>query len=249
MTSDSGDIPGRPRRGPAIRRRSGAFVIHIFTALGAGLALLALLEAVRDHWAAMFGWLGVALLVDALDGPLARRFDVADVLPNWSGETLDLVVDFTTYVFVPAYAIAASGLYSGPVAVLLGIAVAVSGALYFADRRMKTADNHFRGFPTLWNAAAFYLFLLRPSPALATAAVAFLVIATFLPIQVIHPVRVERFRTLNLVLVALWSVLVAFTLWNNFAVGWPIKTALCLIAIYIVAGEGLIRIIDRGHDA
>src|SRR6476660_7513326 len=97
-------------------RRAAAFGVHVFTALGAGLALLALLEAVREHWAAMFGWLGVALLVDALDGPLARRFDVAGLLPNWSGDTLDLVVDFTTYVFVPAYAIAASGLFSGPVA-------------------------------------------------------------------------------------------------------------------------------------
>src|ERR1700704_3518865 len=127
MATDSSDIDqgDAPPPAPAIKR-SGAFVIHIFTALGAGLALLALLEATREHWAAMFGWLGVALLVDAVDGPLARRFDVVHLLPNWSGETLDLVVDFTTYVFVPAYAIAASGLFSGPVAALLGIAVAVS---------------------------------------------------------------------------------------------------------------------------
>src|SRR5713226_10767449 len=95
--------------------RATAFSVHIFTALGAGVALLALLEAVREHWANMFGWLGVALVVDALDGPMARRFNVAGLLPNWSGDTLDLVVDFTTYVFVPAYAIAASGIFPSPI--------------------------------------------------------------------------------------------------------------------------------------
>src|SRR6202140_4505222 len=101
--------------------RAAAFSVHIFTAMGAGIALIALLEAVREHWAAMFAWLGVALVIDALDGPLARRLDVVRVQPNWSGEVLDLVVDFVTYVFVPAYAITASGLLLPLAAPLLGV--------------------------------------------------------------------------------------------------------------------------------
>src|SRR6201989_1831119 len=135
--------------------RAAAFSVHIFTAMGAGIALIALLEAVREHWAAMFAWLGAALIVDAIDGPIARRLDVVRLQPDWSGEVLDLVVDFVTYVFVPAYAITASGLLMPIAAPLLGIGVVISGALYFADRRMKRDDNHFRGFPGLWNAAAF----------------------------------------------------------------------------------------------
>ena len=161
--------------------RTAAFSVHIFTALGAGIALLALLEAVREHWAAMFAWLGVALVIDALDGPIARRLDVVRVLPNWSGEVLDLVVDFVTYVFVPAYAITASGLLLPLAAPLLGLGIVVSGALYFADRRMKAPDNHFRGFPALWNAAAFYLFLLHSPPVLSTLGVAVLIGLTFVP--------------------------------------------------------------------
>ncbi len=93
-----------------ITTRARAFGVHIFTALGGAIALIAMLEAVREHWAAMFAWLGVALIIDGLDGPLARRFKVEETLPNWSGDTLDLVIDFLTYVFVPAYAITASGL-------------------------------------------------------------------------------------------------------------------------------------------
>src|SRR6202048_3019191 len=111
--------------------RAAAFSVHIFTALGAGIALIALLEAVREHWAAMFWWLGIALVINGVDGPIARRLDVVHVQPNWSGEVLDLVVDFVTYVFVPAYAITASGLLLPLAAPLLGAGIVVTGALYF----------------------------------------------------------------------------------------------------------------------
>src|SRR5471032_3600709 len=144
--------------------RIRAFTIHVFTACGAALALLALILATGGQWAAMFVCLGLALIVDGLDGPMARAFKVAELLPRWSGETLDLVVDFVTYVFVPAYAIAASGLLPLVLAVPAGAAIAISGALYFADREMKTDDNYFRGFPGVWNLMAFYLLLLKPVP-------------------------------------------------------------------------------------
>jgi phosphatidylcholine synthase len=221
--------------------RATAFSVHIFTAMGAGVALLALLEAVREHWAAMFGWLGVALVIDALDGPIARRLDVVRVQPNWSGEVLDLVVDFVTYVFVPGYAITASGLLLPVAAPLLGAGVVVSGALYFADRRMKAADNHFRGFPALWNAAAFYLFLLHLRPALSSLAVAALIVLTFVPVHVLHPVRVVRWRGLTLSLIGVWAVLAIFTLASDFEVGAPVTIGLCAIAAYIVGSDAAIR--------
>ena len=142
-----------------VSRASGAaaFAVHILTASGAALGLLALLAAVASNWALMFAFLGVALFVDGVDGMLARRLDVAARLPRWSGDTLDLVVDFLTYVFMPAYRDGGER-----------PAAACRGRLA-RDRdrdqrrallrrpRMKTEDNYFRGFPTLWNAAAFYL--------------------------------------------------------------------------------------------
>ena len=227
---------------PSPAARAAAFSVHIFTALGAGIALLALLEAVREHWAAMFALLGVALVVDALDGPIARWLDVVRVQPNWSGEVLDLVVDFVTYVFVPAYAITASGLLLPLTAPLLGAGIVVSGALYFADRRMKAADNHFRGFPALWNAAAFYLFLLHLPAALSSLAVAVLIVLTFVPFHVLHPIRVMRLRGLTLSLLAVWAVLAMITLALDFDVGTPTTIALCAIAAYIVGSDAIIRL-------
>src|SRR3954465_12528538 len=236
---DSQEDSPKPR--PAIR--AAAFSVHIFTAFGAAIALLAMLEAVREHWAAMFQWLGVALIIDAIDGPIARRLNVKDVQPNWSGDVLDLVVDFVTYVFVPAYAIVASGLLLPVAAPLLGVAIIVTSALYFADRRMKTDDNHFRGFPALWNAAAFYLFLLQPPPVLASLCVAALIVLPFVPLHVIHPVRVTRLRGLNLALMALWGVLALVVLARNFDVAAPVSIALCAIALYIVGSDAVFRML------
>ena len=227
---------------PAVTR-AAAFSVHIFTAMGAGVALIALLEAVREHWAAMFAWLGVALVIDAVDGPIARRLDVARVQPDWSGEVLDLVVDFVTYVFVPAYAITASGLLLPLAAPLLGAGVVISGALYFADRRMKTADNHFRGFPALWNAAAFYLFLLHLPPALSSLVVAALIALTFVPFNVVHPLRVVRLRGLTLSLLGIWAVLAVFALIKDFNVASPVTIGLCAIAAYIVGSDAAIRLV------
>jgi phosphatidylcholine synthase len=225
------------------RMRAAAFSVHVFTALGAGIALIAMLEAVREHWTSMFGWLGAALIVDAIDGPIARRLDVVRLQPNWSGDILDLVVDFLTYVFVPAYAITASGMLLPLAAPVLGIGIVVSGALYFADRRMKASDNHFRGFPALWNAAAFYLFLLHMPPALSTLAVAVLIALTFAPFHVLHPFRVVRLRWLTLWLMAAWAVLGLIVLVNDFNVGLPIIVGLCAIGAYIIGSDAVIRLI------
>jgi len=165
------------------------------------------------------------------------------VQPNWSGDVLDLVVDFVTYVFVPAYAITASGLLLPVAAPLLGAGIVVTGALYFADRRMKAADNHFRGFPALWNAAAFYLFLLHLPPALSSLAVAVLIALTFAPIHVVHPIRVVRLRGLTLSLLAAWAVLALIVLANDFDVGAFVTVGLCAIAAYVVASDAVIRLV------
>ncbi len=223
--------------------RAAAFSVHIFTALGAGVALIAMLEAVREHWTSMFAWLGVALIIDAIDGPIARRLDVVRLQPNWSGDILDLVVDFLTYVFVPAYAITAGGLLLPLAAPLLGIGIVMSSALYFADRRMKASDNHFRGFPALWNAAAFYLFLLHLPPWLASLAVAVLIALTFVPIHVVHPFRVVRLRWLTLWLLGVWAVLAMMTLAYDFNVDPSITFGLCAIAAYILGSNAVIRLL------
>jgi phosphatidylcholine synthase len=124
---------------------------------------------------------------------------------------------------------------------LLGIGIVVSSALYFADRRMKASDNHFRGFPALWNVAAFYLFLLHLPPVLSSLGIALLIALTFAPFHVVHPIRVVRLRWLTLWLMAIGAMLAIYTLVRDFSVSAPIVVGLCAIAVYIIGSDAVIR--------
>jgi phosphatidylcholine synthase len=212
-----------------------AFAVHIFTAAGAALGFAALLAAFERRWTVMFWCLGAALFIDGVDGTFARKYRVADVLPRWSGDVLDLVVDFITYVFVPAYAIAASGLLPPMLAIPAGLVIVVTGALYFADRNMKTSDNYFRGFPALWNAVAFYLFVLKPAPWIVAVAIVVLAVLTFVPFKFLHPFRVTRLRLLTLAALALWCLLAIAALLYDLDSGPWIANGLLIIGAYFVA--------------
>jgi phosphatidylcholine synthase len=227
-------------RGGAPLAKALAFSVHIFTASGAVLALLALLAAIDRNWSQMFLLLGAALLVDGVDGMVARRLDVAARLPRWSGDVLDLVVDFLTYVFVPAFVVVWSGLLPRIAAIPCAIAIIISGALYFADREMKTKDNFFRGFPAVWNVPVFYLLLLKPDPWIAATAITLLAAATFLPVPFVHPFRVAQLRALTIMLLVAWSVLAFVAVLRDMMPGPWITTGLCAIALYFL-GAGLMR--------
>jgi phosphatidylcholine synthase len=214
------------------RTRLVSFGVHILTAFGAACALLALFAAVTGEWVAMFAWLGIALFIDGIDGALARKRGVAEVLPRWSGDILDSVVDFTTYVFVPAFAIAASDLLPDSAAIPLAVATVVSGAIYFADRQMKTADNYFRGFPALWNAVAFHLFILNLPPEANAAIVAVLVVLTFVPIHFVHPFRVARLRALTILALGAWSVLGLYALLHELNPGPSVAWTFTALGLY-----------------
>jgi len=228
--------PGPRLPAPAV----AAFAVHVLTACGAACALLALIAAVRADWPQMFIWLGIALVIDGVDGTFARRLRVSDVLPRWSGDVLDLVVDILTYVFVPGYALAASGLLPSAAAIPLGIVVVVTGSLYFADRRMKTSDYYFRGFPALWNVAAFYLFLLKPAPWLGAALVAALAVLTFMPFHVVHPIRIAHLRGLTTAALVVWVLLAILAVVKNLEPDSWVVAGLCLLAVYFV-GIGFLR--------
>jgi phosphatidylcholine synthase len=227
-----------PKYGTA--QRAGALAVHILTASGVALGLAALLAAHERRFTAMFIWLALALIVDGVDGPLARRLRVKEVLPHWSGDTLDLVVDYLNYVMVPAYALVLSGLIPAPLSYGAGAAIAITSALYFADTRMKTEDSFFRGFPAVWNVVVFYLLIVKPSPEIALAAIALLCVATFVPVPFLHPFRVERLRYLTLTLLAAWVALAAIALAYDLSPPRAVWVALLMIAVYFL-GAGIFR--------
>ncbi len=220
-----------------------AAAVHLFTASGVVWGLLALIAAVNNAWTEMFVWLGIALFVDAVDGPLARKARVREVLPDWDGEVLDLVVDYITYVFVPAYALAMAGLVPDAMAIPCAALVCLSAAAFFANRNQKTRDNYFVGFPTIWNLVVFYFFLFSPPGWLSVTIVIALSLLTVAPIAVVHPVRVAGNRPMTLILLGVWSALAIAALLAELQPRPLVEMGLVLTTLYFV-GVSLKRTVD-----
>ena len=229
-----------------------AFGVHLLTASGAFLAFMSLIAAAEQRWVAMFGWLGFALFVDGIDGPLARKIEIKRVLPNWSGDLLDSIIDYSTFCLIPAVALYLSGMIGRPWSFVAAALIMISSAIYYADTRMKTKDNFFRGFPVCWNMLVFTFFAIRPNEGTAFAFVFFCAVATFLPIRFLHPVRVVRLRTVNLSVFAVWSLLGLVTLGYNwsappdsFDAPDVVRWGLVITGLYLFSIGGLLQLVDR----
>jgi phosphatidylcholine synthase len=220
-----------------------AWAIHVLTASGAALAFLAFLAVEQERWRLAFLWLGAALIVDGIDGPLARRVGVNRRTPGIDGARLDLVVDYLTYVFVPAILIYRAGLLLPAIYAPLAVAAILISSLYtFARTDMKTADNFFRGFPALWNVVAFYLFMLQPGRLAGTIVVGVLSAMTFAPVYFVHPVRVRGYQPWLAVLTALWGVASLAQLSLDWSAMWTrVWLALSLTGAGALLAIGVLR--------
>jgi len=193
-----------------------ALSVHLLTASGAVLAMLAMLAAVEEKWDLMFLWLVVALVVDGIDGPLARRYHVKVNFPIYDGVLLDLIIDYLTYVFIPAYALFKSGLLPGWTGWLSIIVIVFGSVIYFADTRMKTKDNSFSGFPACWNMFVLVMFALSPGYWTILAIVIALTVAMFLPLKFIHPTRTQRWNRVSLPVALAWTFFAGWAAWVDF---------------------------------
>lgn len=196
--------------------RIKALSVHLLTATGAVFAMLAMLAAVEEKWSLMFLWLVVAFAVDGIDGPLARKYDVKKNAAEFDGVLLDLIIDYLTYVFIPAFALFKSGLMAGWTGWFAIIVITFASALYFADTRMKTKDNSFSGFPGCWNMLVIVIFAIEPNFWVSLALVSLLALAMFLPLRFIHPVRTARWRVVSLPMALAWTVFAGWAAWVDF---------------------------------
>ncbi|GGB45176.1 phosphatidylcholine synthase [Roseibium aquae] len=231
--------PEKDRREPAL------FLIHLLTASGAPIALIALLAGSRGNWGEMFAWLGLALVVDGIDGPLARRFRIAERLPRWSGASLDFVIDYATYVFLPAFALSASGMLDQPWNWICGGLIVFTGALYFADNGMKTPDGSFKGFPAGWNMVVFGLLVLSPSQTFTIVFVGLCCVLTFMPVRFVHPVRVKRWRTVTLPVTFVWLGLAAYAVGNGMVLPDALEAFFVATSLYLFSVSAVHQLLER----
>lgn len=238
------DFPptGFPRIPEHMRTTPLAFSVHLLTGSGAALALMALVAATRGDWRLMFGWLGIALIVDGIDGPLARKVDTKRNAANWDGVILDLVIDYLNYVFIPAYALIYSELLPWRWGLAAALLIALTGVVYFSDVRMKSADNCFVGFPAVWQMPLLVFLTFHPPPWATMVIIVLLAGAQFTWAKFIHPVRTERWRPFSLTVTLLWVVLAGWSTWEQFDPPGFVKLGLLLTSLWLMSAGILMQL-------
>ena len=199
-----------------MRRIWPSALVHILTASGAVCALFAIRAVLESRWDLVFAWLGLALVIDGIDGTFARMADVNRNLPRFSGERLDLVVDYLTYVLVPALALWKAGYLPGMWGWVGPVLILMSSLFHFADVESKADDYAFVGFPAIWNVVAFYIFALGLGPATSVVLVLVCTGLTFVPWKWAHPMRTPFLRPLTLFVCGCWGIAAIETLWRGF---------------------------------
>ena len=225
--------------------RNKALLVHYFTAIGAILAILAMLSAVDERWDLMFLYLTLAFIVDGFDGPLARHYDVKTNAPEYDGVLLDLIIDYLTYVFIPAYALFVSGLLNGWSGWVCIIIIAFCSALYFSDTRMKTVDNSFAGFPGCWNMLVLVLLAPKPNWQVILIIVVLLSMSMFTNLKFIHPIRTVRWRKISLPISSLWTFLAGLFAWHDFDTNLIVKVLLVSLSLYLLLAGIIQQIIPE----
>jgi phosphatidylcholine synthase len=196
------DGAGRPPRKDVAK----AWAVHAFTASGAVLGFLAVLATLEGDRLAAFLWLGVALLVDGIDGALARKARVREVTPQVDGATLDNVIDYFTYVFIPALMIYRFGMVPGGWWSVVAPAAIMGVSTYtFANTGMKSHDYYFVGFPAVWSLVVLYFHILQTGQWTNLAVIGLCGALTFVPWKYVHPLRVRDWRRVTIPVTVLWA--------------------------------------------
>ena len=195
---------------PSLPQRIAAWSVHALTISGMVWAMLAAIALFQGRITWMWLWLGVALIVDGVDGSLARKACVRQIIPWFDGGVVDIAVDFLTWSFLPALFMYLHLPFGADwVAMLMAIVAVVSSLFCYANEGEKSADNYFVGFPAAWNVVAVVMYVLETPAWVNILSTLALAVLTLVPIHYTHPLRCVRFRAVNIAAVAAWIGAVA----------------------------------------
>lgn len=216
-----------------------AVFVHCLTASGAVMGLLALWSASQEDFEVAFAWLVLAMVVDAVDGPLARYCDITNVLPRFSGERLDHIVDYLNYVMVPAFLVLKAPLVPAGFEIIAAGLIALTALYHFADTHSKTRDGYFIGFPAIWNIVVFYIFAVPLGPWVALVLIVICIALTFSAVKWLHWLRVARFRIVSMLLLTAVAFATIATLYQGFPAPFWAKIIFIAAGLYALIVGGL----------
>jgi phosphatidylcholine synthase len=192
------------------------WLAHLYTGLGAVVALAATLDVIAGDYRGAFIWLGVQVFIDSTDGVLARALRVKERLPFFDGARLDDIIDYLTYVFIPVLLLLHAGLLPDGWGVPVASVVLLASGYGFSQTAAKThaTDFFFTGFPSYWNLVALYLFVWQWPREVNAAILLIFALLVFVPLRYVYPSRTTTLRGLTMVLGALWGIVTIWVVWR-----------------------------------
>lgn len=179
-----------------VLRKISAYSVHVFTSLGAVLGIAAILLTFRGYFQYAIWALFVAVIVDSVDGTLARAAQTKKYAAAIDGALMDNIIDFVTWTIAPLiWLYAVTTIPAWPL--LICVAASIFG---FTQVEAKTSDHYFTGFPSFWNIVCFYLYLMHLSTNQSVIILLIFAVATIIPIRFVYPSQTPHFRKLTLVL-------------------------------------------------
>lgn len=193
---------------PTLSQKALAWFVHVFTASGLIAGFMALLAAHHGDFREAMFWLIIAFIIDGVDGTLARKFKVTEILPYMDGKTIDYVVDFFNFAIVPAYIFYLSDLVPVDWRLPLTAIILLVSAVYYGKSGMVSDDKYFIGFPVLWNMVVYFLIFIFTWPSWLNAfTIVFFAVAHFVPLKYIYPSQARRWQKATSVIGGLFFIL------------------------------------------
>jgi phosphatidylcholine synthase len=191
-----------------------AWLVHIYTALGAVLGLYTILAVEEANFRLAFLLMACTVIIDATDGALARAARVKEIIPWSAGTLLDNLVDYLNYVIVPSLLMLRAHLLPEQDGLWLAAMPVLSSAYGFCRSDAKTADHFFLGFPSYWNIVFFYLYALQTALWINAFVIIALSIMVLVPVRFIYPSRSPRFRYQLNAVGAIWGVAILYLIFK-----------------------------------
>ena len=183
-----------------------AWSVHLFTCFGLIAGFLAIISIFKNNQTSAFLFLGLALLIDAIDGTLARKFKVSVFVKNIDGKMLDSVIDFFNYIIIPSVMIYWFKFVPTPFEIIIPSIILIISAISYSNNNLMTSDNFYKGFPCIWNILLFYLYLFDLSQTYNLFLISACILLKFIPIKFVHPLRVNKYRRFSVVFMVLWFI-------------------------------------------
>jgi phosphatidylcholine synthase len=225
-----------------------AWLAHAYTASGVVLAFLATRAVIEHRYREAFFWLALQIFVDSTDGVLARRAHVSEKVPWFNGSKLDDIIDYLTYVFVPALLVWRALLVPDAWTLPVACAMLLASAFGFNREDAKTADHFFTGFPSYWNIVVLYLFVAGLAPAINAAILLGLAVLVFVPIRYVYPSRTAILQPLTIGLGATWAALMLVIIWQLPAVSPLVLWGSLIFPAYYLALSLVLQFGRRHHS-